>query len=75
MLNSATIYLGDNGRAFCGSLHCAGMTAYYSGRDLSGQAVEPIAHPDDVRAALAAHIKCEQCGKSPSLVVVERVVV
>ena len=68
-LNSDTIYLGDNGRAFCGTLRCAGMTSYYSGRDLSGQRVQPIAEPADLREALAGGIKCEGCGKEPRLIV------
>ena len=72
-LNPDTIYLGDNGRAFCGSLRCAGATAYYSGRDLSGQRVAPLAHPHEVRAAIEAGLtcgglKCEGCGKEPMLV-------
>lgn len=33
------IYLGDNGRALCNALQCAGYTAMSSGRDLSGQEV------------------------------------
>ncbi len=67
-LDASTIYLGDNGRAFCGEQRCAGMTAFYSGRDLSGQRVAALTHPDDVREALRAGIRCEQCGKAPQLV-------
>ena len=36
------LYLGDNGRVFCGRLRHAGMTAHFSGRDLSGQKVERL---------------------------------
>ena len=63
MLKAQTLYLGDNGRAFCGSLGCAGMTAHYSGRDLSGQAVAPTTP----KQAVAHNIRCEGCGFSPSL--------
>jgi hypothetical protein len=68
-LKESTIYLGDNGRAFCGHARCAGATAYYSGRDLSGAPVFPLEHPDDIRHALEFKIVCERCGKAPSLIV------
>ena len=35
-----TLYLGDNGRCFCG--RHAGTSAIYSGRDISGQPVERV---------------------------------
>jgi hypothetical protein len=65
MLNADTLYLGDNGRAFCGTLRCAGMTSYYSGRDLSGQTVEALT----AQEAIDNGIKCEQCGKEAHLIV------
>lgn len=68
-LNDRVIYLGDNGRSFCGALRCAGASAYYSGNDLSGQPAVPIIEPAAVREALAAGIACEGCGKAPALVV------
>lgn len=37
MLRDDELYLGDNGRGFCGRRHRAGMTAHVAGRDLSGQ--------------------------------------
>ncbi len=37
VLDPDTIYLGDNGRVFCG--RHAGMSATYTGRDISGQPV------------------------------------
>ncbi len=52
-----TIYLGDNGRAYCGR-HC-GVTARLTGCDLSGQPLLAIDlevlrdHPE------AADIRCE----------------
>jgi hypothetical protein len=56
-LDEATLYLGDNGRCFCGRLRCAGMTAYTSGRDLSGRKVQ------SVRPEVAAQygLRCETC--------------
>lgn len=65
MLKADTLYLGDNGRAFCGTLRCAGMTPYYSGRDLSGQPVDALTSQE----AIENGIKCEQCGKEARLVV------
>lgn len=65
-LKPDSIYLGDNGRAFCGE-H-AGASATYTGRDLSGQPVMEIT-PDMLRDEPdAARIQCEQprCGKRPS---------
>ena len=41
-LDPDAIYLGDNGRAFCGAPRCAGMTAQATGRDLSGQRVHRL---------------------------------
>ena len=55
------LYFGDNGRCFCGKLHCAGMTAHYTGRDLSGLRVERIT-PAVLRAEGLARIRCEMCG-------------
>ena len=67
VLREDTIYLGDNGRAFCGKSRCAGATAFYSGRDLSGQPVAPITAPDDIRAAVVAGLTCEGCGMGADL--------
>ena len=64
-LRPDTLYLGDNGRAFCGTLRCAGMTAHASGRDLSGQRVLAVT----ARQAIAHEIACEGCGMQPTLVV------
>lgn len=64
-LKADRLYLGDNGRAFCGTLRCAGMTAHYSGRDLSGQKVEALT----AQEAIDNGIKCERCGKEDHLVV------
>ena len=57
-LSPTTLYLGDNGRCFCGKLHCAGMTAHFSGRDLSGQKVMKLS-----AASIKTNwFKCEMCG-------------
>lgn len=39
-LKPGIIYSGDNGMLIC--LKCAGMSAKYTGRDLSGQKVLPV---------------------------------
>lgn len=62
-LEADVLYLGDNGRCFCGTLACAGVTAYATGRDVSGQKVLPLtlavlaSYPD------AQHLSCEGCGR------------
>lgn len=64
-LNPDRLYLGDNGRAFCGALVCAGASSYYTGRDLSGQVVYMMT-PEDVQAFARETGKvprCEGCGK------------
>jgi hypothetical protein len=55
------LYLGDNGRCFCGALRCAGMTAHYTGRDLSGQKIFPLT-PAARAAAPDVVFRCEGCG-------------
>ena len=40
VLKPGVVYVSDNGRAIC--LHCAGASAKYTGRDISGQAVMPF---------------------------------
>jgi hypothetical protein len=61
------VYIGDNGRTLCGA-HL-GMTARYTGRDLSGQ---PILHvtPDVLAEARAQGWtpRCETCGREPSTI-------
>lgn len=57
----ADLYLCDNGACYCGK-HL-GMTARFTGRDLSGQ---PIAHVDaDTRSQatdMGITLRCETCG-------------
>jgi hypothetical protein len=59
-LNAETLYLGDNGRCFCGSKRCAGSTAHFTGYDLSGQKAEPI----DAATAAQYSLRCETCGRA-----------
>lgn len=42
VLKQGVIYIADNGRLIC--YHCAGASAKYSGRDISGQKVIPLTH-------------------------------
>jgi hypothetical protein len=69
-LDPKRLYFGDNGRLFCGSLRCAGMTATMTGRDLSGQKVEPVS-PEDVSYFDSMNLtaKCEGCGREASRLV------
>lgn len=57
VLVEAALYLGDNGRCFCGKLRCAGTSAHFTGRDLSGQKVLRI----DAVTAKQHGLRCEGC--------------
>ena len=46
VLKLGVIYAADNGCLIC--LHCAGMSAKYTGRDISGQRVTKIPHSQTV---------------------------
>ena len=63
-IQSEAIYLGDNGRAYCGE-HL-GMTAKHTGRDISGQPIYKV-KPEDV-LQVGDVIVCEvpSCGRKPS---------
>lgn len=62
VLRKNELYLGDNGRAFCGRLHCAGMTAHYTGRDRSGQRVHRVTDADQREAGrMGVTLACEGC--------------
>jgi hypothetical protein len=65
LLSPDRLYLGDNGRCFCGNERCAGVTASYTGRDLSGQEVYPLTAQDLAAMArdIGHAIRCETCGK------------
>lgn len=62
--NPNTIYLGDNGHAYCGD-HL-GMMAKHTGIDLSGQPIMAIT-PDMLSELGVASVTCEQprCGRRP----------
>ena len=55
VLKPDALYLGDNGRCFCG--RHAGCSALYSGRDLSGQKVLRI-----------TPAMCARMGEDPTLI-------
>jgi len=63
VLDPNALYWGDNGRCFCGE--CAGASAKYTGRDLSGQPVERITPEMAQSFALELSFvpKCESCDK------------
>lgn len=69
--NAATIYLGDNGRAYCGE-HL-GVSARMTGRDISGQKIYALT-PEDAQESerYGVTIRCERCGKKASLLLRER---
>ena len=62
VLEADALYLGDNGRCYCGQ-H-SGATAQATGRDLSGQRVLELT-PELARIAAGQGWtpKCEECGK------------
>jgi len=62
VLKQTALYFGDNGRCFCGKLRCAGASAFYTGRDLSGQLLERVT-PRVLAECRADNFepKCEGC--------------
>ncbi len=66
-LDPNKLYWGDNYRITCGKLRCAGMSAHFSGRTISGQRAMPVTRAE--LAALKAEgtpAKCETCGMCAS---------
>lgn len=59
-LKHGKIYSGDNGMRIC--LHCAGNSALYTGRDLSGQRVRVFTEADALawREMLGKDLACER---------------
>lgn len=59
VLEPGIIYCGDNGRLLCRD--CAGMSAKYTGRDLSGHPVTPVPVSETVawHAEFGEPMKCE----------------
>ena len=62
-LNQDRLYVGDNGRVFCGTLAHAGVTAFYSGRELSGQRAHAIrvSERGEHIAVTGRRPQCEGC--------------
>lgn len=63
-LKPDVLYVGDNGRLFCGKLSCAGMSSHFTGRDISGQKVVKCTKEDaaDWHQAQLGIPECEGCG-------------
>ena len=59
MLEPGTVYSADNGRLIC--LKCAGMSAKYTGRDISGQKVYRMNDQDaaDWKRMMGRDLACE----------------
>lgn len=64
VLVRTALYFTDNGRIACGA-HC-GMTAQFSGRDISGQKVSRVTAADAAAwlATVGEPIACEDCAVS-----------
>ena len=64
-LEPARLYVGYGVRIFCGALRCAGMSAFYTGRTISGQRVQVVTACD--REAWVRELSrapnCEGCGR------------
>jgi len=64
-LDATALYFGDNGRAFCGHLNHSGATAYYTGRDISGQKVVKVSEEDHAEFTREGLIlACESCASA-----------
>lgn len=63
-LKPETLYFGDNGRCFCGA--CAGISAKYTGRDISGQRVAAVTESDAdyFEQSVGEPLRCERCGRT-----------
>jgi hypothetical protein len=62
VLGDDAIYLGDNGRCFCGRLDHAGITAHFTGRDLSDHRVHEVSEADQREARrMGVVLACETC--------------
>ena len=65
MASDDTVYITDNGRCCCG-LHL-GASARWTLHDISGQRIEAIT-PEIWRSeGWPDWLKCEECGRAPSL--------
>lgn len=63
VLKPGLIYSGDRGTRIC--IHCAGQSAKFTGRDLSGRKVKPYTEADNAewKKILNKPLACE-CGKT-----------
>lgn len=61
VVHDERIYLGDNGRVYCGA-HL-GATAKATGRDLSGQPILAVDRRMEQEFLGGASLMCERCGK------------
>ena len=71
-VDDTALYLGDNGICLCGA-HL-GMTARYSGRDISGQRIYRLSPEDDREGRKMSTefrgFRCEVCKRPQSLIIV-----
>lgn len=61
VLRSGAVYMGDGGRLACASVRCAGSSALYTGRDLSGHRVTraTVAHVAEWQTYDLGPLRCE----------------
>lgn len=68
-ISEAMLYITDNGAVYCGA--DLGSTAKHTGRDISGQKIEPVTPEVAAEAqGMGWAISCERCGRTPSLLYV-----
>ncbi len=60
VLKPGVIYSGDNGMSIC--IHCAGNSALYTGRDISGRKVQAFTAADAAiyKQMLGTDLSCER---------------
>ena len=65
-LDSSKLYIGDNGRLFCGALRCAGSSAHFDARGLSGFPVVEVTMEDATAFsdAFRRPMACDGCGQT-----------
>lgn len=67
VVTDEALYFADNGAVYCGK-HL-GMSARFTGRDISGQKIERITPKVAAEcASIKFFPKCENCGLTPKLV-------
>lgn len=63
MLVPNRLYVGEDGRCFCGTLACAGMTAFFTGLALDGHPVISLQTIAIVEPLDMSEFACEGCGR------------